>query len=172
MTTRIGRGVRPLDWRDRSLGRVAYTGDLTDPPHLHAAVLRSPVPHGRITRLDVAGALRTPGVRGIITADDFPPGITYLHRGGHMSDRPPLAAGVVRYIGQEIAAVAADTAEQARAAVSAIRLRIRPLRAPLTIAEALAPRARALHDRRRNATSRSGGPACGATRTPGSRRRT
>ncbi|WP_412517299.1 molybdopterin-dependent oxidoreductase [Actinomadura madurae] len=147
MTTRIGRGVRPLDWRDRSLGRVAYTGDLTDPPHLHAAVLRSPVPHGRIRRLDVAGALRMPGVRGIITADDFPPGITYLHRGGHMSDRPPLAAGVVRYIGQEIAAVAADTAEQARAAVSAIRLRIRPLRAPLTIAEALAPRARALHER-------------------------
>lgn len=147
MTTPIGRSVRPLDWQDRSLGRVAYVNDLTGPPHLHAAVLRSPVPYGRITRLDVAPALRMPGVRGVITADDFPPGITYLHRGGHMADRPPLAAGVVRYIGQEVAAVAADTPEQARAAVAAIRLRIRPLRAPLSIAEALAPRARALHDR-------------------------
>ena len=147
MTTHIGRSVRPLDWQDRSLGRVAYVNDLTGPTHLHAAVLRSPVPYGRITRLDAAPALRMPGVRGVITADDFPSGITYLHRGGHMSDRPPLAAGVVRYTGQEIAAVAADTPEQARAAVAAIRLRIRPLRAPLTVREALAPRARALHDR-------------------------
>ncbi|NYD44831.1 CO/xanthine dehydrogenase Mo-binding subunit/CO/xanthine dehydrogenase FAD-binding subunit [Actinomadura luteofluorescens] len=147
MTERIGRSIRPLDWQDRSLGRVDYVNDLTEPPHLHAAVLRSPVPYGRITRLDAAPALRMPGVRGVITADDFPSGITYLHRGGHMSDRPPLAAGVVRYVGQEIAAVAADTVEQARAAVAAIRLRIRPLRAPLTIAEALAPRSRSLHER-------------------------
>ena len=63
MTTPIGRSVRPLDWQDRSLGRVAYVNDLAGPPHLHAAVLRSPVPYGRITRLDVAPALRMPGVR-------------------------------------------------------------------------------------------------------------
>ncbi|ROO87097.1 CO/xanthine dehydrogenase Mo-binding subunit [Actinocorallia herbida] len=145
MTSQIGRNVRPLDWEARSLGRVDYVNDLAGPEHLHAAVLRSPIPYGKILRLDVRAALAMPGVRGIITAEDFPPGITYLHRGGHMSDRPPLASGVVRYVGQEIAAVAADTPEQARAAVAAIRLRLRALRAPLTIGEALAPRARALH---------------------------
>ncbi|MFB9677386.1 molybdopterin cofactor-binding domain-containing protein [Streptosporangium vulgare] len=145
--TQIGRRARPLDWEERTLGGTRYTADLTEPAHLHAAVLRSPVPYARVTGLDVTGALRMPGVRAVVTAADFAPGITYIHRGGHMSDRPPLADGVVRFTGQEIAAVAADTPGQARRAVAAIRLRLRPLRAPLTVAEALRPGARALHER-------------------------
>lgn len=143
----IGRRVRALDWADRTLGRVNYTADLTEPAHLHAAILRSPIPHGRITHLDVTRAARMPGVRAIVTSADFAPGITYVHRGGHMSDRPPLADGVVRFAGQEIAAVAAETVDQARRAVAAIDLRILPRRAPLTVREARRPRARALHER-------------------------
>ena len=88
-----------------------------------------------------------PGVRAVITMADFAPGIRYLHRGGTLSDRPPLADGVVRYVGQEVAAVAADTHAQAQAACRAIKVRYRPQPAPLTPAEALAPRARALHPR-------------------------
>lgn len=143
----IGRRVRALDWADRTLGKVNYTADLTKPAHLHAAILRSPVPYGRITRLDVTKAAGMPGVRAIVTSADFAPGITYVHRGGHMSDRPPAADGVVRFVGQEIAAVAADTVDQARQAVAAIELRLRPERAPLTVQQARRPGASALHER-------------------------
>lgn len=143
----IGRRVRALDWADRTLGQVDYTADLSEPAHLHAAILRSPVPYGRITRLDVTRAAGMPGVRAIVTSADFAPGITYVHRGGHMSDRPPAADGVVRFTGQEIAAVAADTVDQARRAVAAIDLRLRPERAPLTVREARRRGARALHER-------------------------
>ncbi|MEU0480498.1 hypothetical protein ABZ260_15080, partial [Streptosporangium sp. NPDC006013] len=137
--TQVGRRVRPLDWEERTLGRTRYTADLTEPAHLHAAVLRSPVPYARVTGLDVTAALRMPGVRAVVTAADFAPGITYIHRGGHMSDRPPLADGVVRFVGQEIAAVAADTPDQARRAAPAIPRPLRTPRPPQTLAEAPRP---------------------------------
>ncbi|MET7999419.1 molybdopterin cofactor-binding domain-containing protein [Nonomuraea glycinis] len=143
----IGERARPIDWRLRSLGLVDYTADLSEPAHLHAAVLRSPHPYALIASIDTGRAERMPGVRAVITHADFPPGALYQHRGGPLSDRPPLAGDVVRNVGQEVAAVAADTREQAEAACRAIRVRYRPRRAPLTIAEARAPGARELHRR-------------------------
>jgi CO/xanthine dehydrogenase Mo-binding subunit/CO/xanthine dehydrogenase FAD-binding subunit len=149
----VGQRVRPLDWRERSAGAVRYTADLREPHHLHAAVLRSPHPHARIVSLDVSRAVAMPGVRAVLTSADFPPGALYQHRGGPLSDRPPLAVDVVRNVGQEVAAVAADTLEQAAAACRAIRVRYRQLPAPLTIADALAEGAPALHDRRSGETN-------------------
>ncbi|WP_432837736.1 molybdopterin cofactor-binding domain-containing protein [Dactylosporangium sp. CA-092794] len=143
----VGRPVRAIDWDDRSAGRVRYTGDLRAPEHLFGAILRSPHPHARILAVDTSRAERMPGVRAVITMADFPAGIRYVHRGGALSDRPPLADGVVRYVGQEVAAVAADTLAQAQAACRAIRVRYRVLGAPLTPAEAVAARAVALHER-------------------------
>ncbi|MCW2611397.1 MAG: hypothetical protein QOC93_2611 [Actinomycetota bacterium] len=143
----IGDRIRPIDWRERSRGTVDYAADLAAPAHLHAAVLRSPHPYARLLELDVGRAERMPGVRAVLTHRDFPPDALYVHRGGPLSDRPPLARDVVRNVGQEIVAVAADTREQAEAACRAVRVRYRPLRAPLTIAAALAPGARALHVR-------------------------
>ncbi|MGY1805818.1 molybdopterin cofactor-binding domain-containing protein [Blastococcus sp. SYSU D00669] len=142
----VGERVRPLDWDARSLGTLRYTADLAG-GHLHAAVLRSPHPYAEIRSIDVRPALRLPGVHAVLTAEDFPAGITYLHRGAPLSDRPPLAAGVVRHVGQEVAAVAADTPELARAACAAIRVRYRVRRAPLTVTEARAAGALRLHER-------------------------
>lgn len=143
----IGESVRAIDWQARTTGRVLYTADLREPAHLHGAILRSPYPYARILGIDTSRAERMPGVRAVITMADFPPGARYVHRGGTQSDRPPLAEGVVRCVGQEVAAVAADTLAQARAACRAIRVRYRPRSAPLTPAQALAPHARALHER-------------------------
>ena len=89
-----------------------------------------------------------PGVRAVITAADFPKGARYIHSGGETSDRGPLADGVVRYVGEEVAAVAADSEEEAEAALAKIAVRYRPKKAPLTIDEALAPGALALHTRK------------------------
>ncbi|MDP9821833.1 molybdopterin cofactor-binding domain-containing protein [Nocardioides massiliensis] len=143
----VGARVRPLDWDDRTRGRVLFTADLSTPEHLHAAVLRSPHPYAEIVTLDVSAAERMPGVHAVITKDDFRPGITYLHRGAPLSDRPPLADSVVRHVGQEVAAVAAETPAIARAALAAIKVKYRVRRAPLTPRAALEPAARRLHER-------------------------
>jgi CO/xanthine dehydrogenase Mo-binding subunit len=142
----VGRSARALDWDDRTAGRVLYTADLRQPEHLHGAILRSPHPYARILSIDTSRAERMSGVRAVITIADFPAGIRYIHRGGPLSDRPPLADGIVRYIGQEVAAVAADTMGQAEAACRAIRVRYRVASAPLTPAESR-HHARALHER-------------------------
>lgn len=143
----VGARVRPIDWEARTRGETRFAADLTSPQHLHAAVLRSPHPYAEIVSLDVSRAERLPGVRAVITTADFPAGITYLHRGAPLSDRPPLADGVVRHVGQEVAAVAADTPEEARAALRAIRVRYRVRSAALTPRAALADGARRLHER-------------------------
>ncbi|MHC1559646.1 molybdopterin cofactor-binding domain-containing protein [Actinomycetospora sp. C-140] len=144
--TWVGRRVRPLDWDDRSAGRTLFTADLGG-EHLVGRVLRSPHHHAEIVAIDTARACRMPGVHAVITAADFAPDALYVHRGGPLSDRPPLARGVVRHVGQEVAAVAAETAAQAEAALRAIRVRYRPRPAPLTPAAARAAGAPTLHER-------------------------
>ncbi|NKQ51708.1 molybdopterin-dependent oxidoreductase [Amycolatopsis sp. K13G38] len=142
----VGRRTRPIDWEPRSLGLVRYTADLPG-EHLHGVILRSPHPYAELRALDTGAAEAMPGVHAVITAADFAPGIRYLHRGGPLSDRPPLADGVVRHAGQEVAAVAAETPDEALAAIRAIKVRYRPLRAPLTVSESRRAGARELHRR-------------------------
>lgn len=140
----VGSRQRPTDWAEQTDGSFAYTADLAFPGLLHASILRSPHPHAQILEIDKTAALAMPGVRAIVTAEDFP-GHRYLHEGA--ADRAPMAEDIVRFVGQEVAAVAAETPEQARAACAAIRVRYRPLAAPLTLDEALAPAAGRLHRR-------------------------
>ncbi|KAA9166437.1 molybdopterin-dependent oxidoreductase [Amycolatopsis acidicola] len=142
----VGRRVRPIDWERRGLGLLAYTADLPG-DHLHGVILRSPHAFAEIRALDTRVADGMPGVHAVLTAADFEPGIRYLHRGGPLSDRPPLADGVVRHVGQEVAAVAAETPGQALAAARAIEVRYRRRRAPLVVAESRRPGARQLHGR-------------------------
>ncbi|MCW5770046.1 MAG: molybdopterin-dependent oxidoreductase [Rhodospirillaceae bacterium] len=141
----IGRSTPPNDWPARTSGAARYTADLPFEGLLVARVLRSPHPHAEIRSIDTTRAAAMPGVHAVITAADFPAKARYLHEGG--ADRPPLSEGKVRYVGEEVAAVAAETLAQAQAAVEAIRVEYRPLPAPLSVAAALSPRATALHER-------------------------
>jgi xanthine dehydrogenase large subunit len=103
-------------------GESLFVGDLPDPPGLlHAAVLASPVAHGRIVRLDTSAAAGARGVACILTAADIP-GENQI--GGIVQDEPLLAEGEVHFIGQPIAAVVADTPRRAREAASSIVLEI------------------------------------------------
>ena len=142
----IGARVRNVDWQLRTTGAGRYTADVELPGTLVAKVLRSPHPHARVVSIDCSRALRAPGVVAVLTAEDFGD-VTYIHHGGPLSDRPPLARGVVRFIGQEVAAVAAETAAQATAALARISVRYERLPAATTVAEALAPGAAPLHER-------------------------
>lgn len=114
----------PVDGLDKVLGRARYVGDIKLAGMLHAAVLTSPVPHARIIRLDVEPALRVDGVRAVITSADF------KDHGGFgfpIKDAYVLAHKKVRYVGNPIATVAAETEAAAREGVKAIVLELEEL---------------------------------------------
>jgi CO/xanthine dehydrogenase Mo-binding subunit len=105
-----------VDGADKVTGHAEFIADLALPGMLHGAVLRSPFPHARIHHLDVSRARRLAGVRAVVTADDTP-GRTW---GVFVRDQPVLAKEKVRYVGEEVAAVAAVDVDTARAAVELI----------------------------------------------------
>ncbi|HEX8738697.1 MAG TPA: 4-hydroxybenzoyl-CoA reductase subunit alpha [Casimicrobiaceae bacterium] len=137
-------GVRqPLvDGVEKVTGRARYTADLAPPGALVGAILRSPIAHGEIRRIGVTRARAIPGVRAIVTGDDcdMAYGVIPIAQNEH-----PLARGRVRYRGEPIAAVAADDAIAARAALAAIELDLAPLPAYFDAAAARAADAVALH---------------------------
>ncbi|MDE5441620.1 molybdopterin-dependent oxidoreductase [Bradyrhizobium sp. CSA207] len=136
---------RRRDAADKLSGRTRYTIDRYLPGMLHAAVLRASVPSGRIASLDTSRAARMPGVRAIVTAADAPGMI-----GIGIADHPLFARDVIRYDGEPIAAIAADTLMQAHAALAAIDVDIEPLPMVLTMADALSPDAPLVHPDWRN----------------------
>ena len=144
----IGARRRAIDWDARSAGRTLYSGDVRLDGLLEGAILRSPHPHARIRGIDIARARAMDGVHAVVTAADFPRGARYLHEGA--ADRAPLADGIVRFVGQEVAAVAAETREQAHAALRTIIVDYVPMAAPLSVDEALSPGAARLNERPTN----------------------
>lgn len=136
----IGRDVPRRDAEDKLRGRTRYTVDRSGPGMLHAALRRAEVPAGRLVRVDVAPALALPGVHAVVTGEDAP-GLY----GIGIADHPLMATDVIRYTGEPIAAVAAETLELAQAAAAAIVVDVEPLPALLTLAAATAPGARELH---------------------------
>jgi len=119
---------------------------------LCGVILRSPHSHARIRGIDTAAARAISGVHAVITAADLPRGKRYVHEGA--ADRSPMAEEVVRFIGEEVAAVAAETPEIAEAALCALYVDYEVIAAPVTIAESLAPGATRLHE----ASDRPGQP--------------
>jgi CO/xanthine dehydrogenase Mo-binding subunit/CO/xanthine dehydrogenase FAD-binding subunit len=141
----VGGRVRNIEWQDKTSGAAIYAGDIRLPGTLHAAIYRSPHPHARVLSVDTAAVDRSAGVAATLTAADLPDR-KYIHHGGPMSDRRVLAVDVVRFVGEEVAAVAAETAQDALAAVRKFHVRYRRLRAATTIAEARNRRAPRIHE--------------------------
>ena len=128
------------DARDKLLGRTKYTIDVGGSEVIHAVLLRAEVASAQVLRLDVEAARSMPGVRAIATWEDAP--------GAHgigIADHPIFARDVIRYHGEPIAAIAAETLEQAHAAAQAITLELAPLPAVLTMAQALEKDAPLVH---------------------------
>jgi len=128
------------DARDKLSGRTRYTIDQAGPGTLQAAILRSEIASARILGIDISVAKAMPGVRAVITAADAPG-----RHGIGVIDHPLFARDVIRYHGEPIAAVAADTIEQARAAAAAIRLEVEQLAPVLNMEAALGPGASLVH---------------------------
>jgi CO/xanthine dehydrogenase Mo-binding subunit/aerobic-type carbon monoxide dehydrogenase small subunit (CoxS/CutS family) len=139
----IGHSTRRLDAPAKVTGAIKYAADLWMANMLHLQVLRSPHPHARIVRIDASAAHAMPGVEGIITCDDVP-GIDNF--GVAIEDQPIMARGVVRYVGEAVLAVAAETLDIARAAVRSIRVDYEILPALFDPHEAMQPGVVQLHD--------------------------
>jgi xanthine dehydrogenase large subunit len=117
-------------------GRAQYCDDIALPANtLHAAFGLSRVAHGRITSLDLAPVLESPGVAAIALPADIPGENNY---GGAVHDDPIFADGLVQYAGQPLFAVAATSMRAARKAAQRAQIVIAPLPALLDIRAALA----------------------------------
>jgi CO/xanthine dehydrogenase Mo-binding subunit/aerobic-type carbon monoxide dehydrogenase small subunit (CoxS/CutS family) len=115
----IGNNVRRLDAPSKVSGRLRYAGDMVMPGMLHMQVLRSPHPHARIRSIDVTAAEALPGVACVVTAADVPGEDGF---GVFVHDQPIMARGVVRYVGEAVAAVAAEDVLTAKEALHRIRV--------------------------------------------------
>ncbi|MFH1123594.1 MAG: molybdopterin cofactor-binding domain-containing protein, partial [Pseudomonadota bacterium] len=140
----IGKPYPKKDARIKVTGECRFAGDMTHPGMLHGKLLRSPHAHARIRNIDISKAERLKGVRAVITGKDFP-GILYGNF-MHTRDYLPLALDRVRYIGEEVAAVAADDEDTAWEALDLIRVDYEPLPAVFDPEEAMKEGAPLLYD--------------------------
>jgi len=137
-------------------GEGRYTDDLNRPNQLHAVMVRSRMAHGTINSIDADAARGMPGVRAVILAEDLDAaGIKNMaaaagkHRDGTPTPRPPqrpLAIGRVRYVGEPIAMVVAETSKSAKDASEAVFVDIDSLPAVTTACAAAAQGAPLLHE--------------------------
>ncbi|WP_261617491.1 molybdopterin-dependent oxidoreductase [Microbaculum marinisediminis] len=139
----IGNNVRRLDAPSKVSGRLRYAGDMVMPGMLHMQVLRSPHPHALIKAIDTSAAEALPGVACVITAADVPGEDGF---GVFVHDQPIMARGKVRYVGEAVAAVAADDVVTAARALSLIKVDYEELPAVFDAEEAMQAGAPVVHD--------------------------
>ena len=140
----VGKSVPKVDALDKVLGRAVYSEDIFFPDLLHGKVLRAGVPHAVIEKIDTREAQSLAGVACVLTAKDIPGVNRY---GIAFQDQEALVTDRVRYIGDPVALVAAETEEIAREAVKAIRVKYRPLTVITNPREGLAEGAVKIHEK-------------------------
>ncbi|MEV7911238.1 molybdopterin-dependent oxidoreductase [Streptomyces griseus] len=131
-------------------GTARYTFDVDVPGLLHMKLLRSPHPHARIVSIDTAAALRVPGVHLVLTHHDAPERLYSTARHEHPTEDPDdtrLLDDTVRYVGQRVAAVVADSEGAAEEGCRRIEVVYEQLPYVVDPEEAMAPGAPVIHDK-------------------------
>jgi CO/xanthine dehydrogenase Mo-binding subunit len=134
----VGRPATRVDALEKVLGTARYVDDYHLPGTLVARALRSTLPHARIISIDVTPALKIPGVRAAITSEAF---VNHGRYGYPVQDMFMLAHERVRYAGDALAAIAADTEEALRSGLQAIHLELEELPGVFDPQAALSPQA-------------------------------
>ncbi|RPI22868.1 MAG: xanthine dehydrogenase family protein molybdopterin-binding subunit, partial [Actinobacteria bacterium] len=141
-TTRVVGTRRPrVDAYERVSGTAVYPSDVILPDMLYGAILRCPHAHARVLEVDTSAAARMPGVAVVLSAADREADIDWRYSGG---DSSKLFDPVIRFEGDTVAAVAAETPQQARDAARAISVRYEVLPHVLDPEDALLPGAPAV----------------------------
>src|SRR6266403_2247714 len=137
----VGRPTPRVEGEAKVTGKALYSADLNLPGTLWGRVLRSPIAYGRIKSIDISKAWQVPGVKAVVTGKDVPG----LRIGRCIYDTPVLADGVVRFIGEKVAAVAAETKLAAEQALELIDVEFEEIEPLLDPVEAAKPDAPVLH---------------------------
>ena len=141
----VGTNYVRIDGEDKVTGRAKYTADISMPGQLWAKFVRSPYAHAVIKSIDASAALALPGVKAVITGEDFPGKLGNAEFSKDMADRYPLARGKARLIGDEVACVAACDEATAQRACGLVHVEYEELPAYFNIAEASAADAVGIH---------------------------
>ncbi len=136
----VGHSVARVDGFEKVTGQAKFVGDLTVPGMLYGKILRSTFPHARIRSIDASRAEALPGVVAVLTAADIGD-LNPIYNG-----RPVIAMNKVRYIGEPVAAVAAEDLAAAEEALSLIHVDYEELPAAVGIEAAIKPGAPLVHD--------------------------
>ncbi len=151
----VGQPVRRSEDPKLVRGEGSYTDDVSRPGQAYAVMVRSREPHGVIRSIDTAAAKAMPGVLAIYTASDLTAygplkcGLPLKSRDGspiRYTPRPALAADKVRFVGDPVACVVAETVAQAKDAAEAVTIDIEPLPVVLKPADAVKPGAPLVFD--------------------------
>ena len=137
----VGKSVPRLDALSKVTGTAVYARDLSVPGMLHMKLVFAGRPHARIVGLDTTHALASPGVHAVFTVRDVPHNLYGLM----IADQPVFCADVVRFVGDRVAAVVAETPEQAAAAAALVVVQYEDLPVLADPDQALRPDAPILH---------------------------
>ncbi|NLJ40579.1 MAG: xanthine dehydrogenase family protein molybdopterin-binding subunit [Clostridiales bacterium] len=140
--TAIGKDVPRKEALDKVTGAVKYNDDINEPGLLHVKMATSTCAHGIIKSIDVLSAWNVPGVRAVVTGDYLP-----VMTGSVIKDRPPIAINKVRYYGEPVAIVVADTEHEAQKAANSIKIEYSPLPMVKSPKEALVKGAPLVHEK-------------------------
>ncbi len=142
----VGKRVQRIEGFDKVTGDSAYIADIYLPAMLVGKVLRSPFPHARIRNIDISKAEKLPGVRAVVTAEDT------IKRpwGAFFADQYILSVGKTRYVGEEVAAVAAIDPDIAEEAIDLIEVDWEPLPGVFDAEDAMKNDAPLVHDDKPN----------------------
>src|SRR5262245_38028363 len=146
LMTTIGQAVPMIDVRERVTGALQYVLDMELPGMLHARILRSPYPHAHLTKIDASMALDVEGVVAVLTREDFEndTNIKPIY-GPQIKDNPIVAIDKVRFVGDPVAAVAAETEAAAEEVLMMIEADYEELAATYDAYEAAQPDAPLIH---------------------------
>ncbi|MDX1402296.1 MAG: xanthine dehydrogenase family protein molybdopterin-binding subunit, partial [Kiloniellales bacterium] len=137
----VGIPTPRVEGHDKVSGRAAYAADVKVPGVVWVKVVRSPLAHARIKRIDTSKAGKVGGVKAVVTGEDF----KGVKIGKKIVDMPVLADGVVRYLGEKVAAVAAETEAIAEQAAGLIEVEYEELESVLDPVEAARSEAPLIH---------------------------
>lgn len=140
----IGKRVPRIEGVAKATGQAQYTEDVHLPNMLYGKTLHSPFAHARILNIDASRALKLPGVKAVATGADVPGRKFGVY--ARTSDQYPLAKDKVRYLGEEVAAVAATDEATAEEALGLIKVDYEPLPAVFNYEDAMKPEAPQIHD--------------------------
>jgi carbon-monoxide dehydrogenase large subunit len=136
----VGTSVRQVDALEKAVGRAIFTGDISLPRMLHAAIVRSPAAHAVLRKIDVTRAQGVKGVRAVVCGRDVP----YRYN-LPLRDQPFLAIDRVRYVGEPVVAIAAEDADAAHEAAGLVKIDYDELPALFDPPQAMASGAPLIH---------------------------